>query len=185
MLDGVAGGGTARGDPELAVNRGEVKVDRARTDDELLGYLGIGQPLCHQAQYLDLTRRQASRIARGFSEGSRFGSTGQRPGGRDWSPCGEGLLWRHRKSLSQHCLEYLLTEPLTHDRDVLLIATAEDWRQRRDIICTPYLLCCAPQACRPCWFSQCCSHFSQQIQTPRDKEGVGILPLAEDCQALP
>src|SRR5258708_8545290 len=104
MLDGVAGGGTARGDPELAVNRGEVKVDRARTDDELLGYLGIGQPLCHQAQYLDLTRRQATRIARGFSEGSRFGSTGERPRTPHPSPSAPPLPQRHPPSPPPHAL---------------------------------------------------------------------------------
>ena len=49
MLDGVAGGGTAGGDAELAINGGQMPVDGARTDDELFGYLGVGHPLSHQA----------------------------------------------------------------------------------------------------------------------------------------
>ncbi len=49
MLYGVARRRGSRGDPELAVNRGQVPVDRAGADDELLGYLGIGEPLCYQA----------------------------------------------------------------------------------------------------------------------------------------
>jgi hypothetical protein len=33
MFDGVAGSGTARGDPDLAVDRGQVPIDRAMTND--------------------------------------------------------------------------------------------------------------------------------------------------------
>src|SRR5438270_12318886 len=54
VLNSVAGGGTARGNPDLAVDRGQVPVDRATTDDQLLGYLGVGQSLGHQAQHLHL-----------------------------------------------------------------------------------------------------------------------------------
>ncbi len=64
LLNGVAGGGGSRGDAELAVNGGQVPVDGAWTDDELLGYLGIGEPLGHQAQYLDLAGRQSCWIGR-------------------------------------------------------------------------------------------------------------------------
>ncbi len=42
MLDHIATGGIARGDSEFAVDGGQVPVDGAGTDDELLGYLGIG-----------------------------------------------------------------------------------------------------------------------------------------------
>ena len=62
LLNGVAGGGTARGDLDLAVYRSEVRVDGARTDDELLGHLGVGQPLCYQPQHLHLSSCQSSRI---------------------------------------------------------------------------------------------------------------------------
>ena len=43
VFHGVAGGGYSRGDPDLAINRGQVRVDGARTDDEALGHLLIGQ----------------------------------------------------------------------------------------------------------------------------------------------
>ncbi len=62
MLHGIARSGTTRGDPELAVDRGQVPVDRARTDDELFSDLGIGEPLCHQVQYLHLAGRQSGGI---------------------------------------------------------------------------------------------------------------------------
>ena len=62
MLDSIACSGTARGHLELAVDRGQVPVDGARTDDELFSHLDIGQPLCYQAQHIDLTGGQASRI---------------------------------------------------------------------------------------------------------------------------
>ena len=42
MLDSVASNGAARGNLELAVDRGQVPVDGARTDDELFGYLCVG-----------------------------------------------------------------------------------------------------------------------------------------------
>ena len=47
MLKGVAGGGTARGDPNFAVDRGQVPVDGATSDDQLVSYLRIDQPLRH------------------------------------------------------------------------------------------------------------------------------------------
>ena len=49
VLDSEAGGGGSRGDAKLAVDRGQVPVDGARTNNELFGYLGIGQPLSYQA----------------------------------------------------------------------------------------------------------------------------------------
>ena len=62
VLNGVAGGGGSRGDAELAVNGGQVPVDGAGTDDELFGYLSIGEPLGHETEHFHLTRGQASRI---------------------------------------------------------------------------------------------------------------------------
>lgn len=44
LLDSKAGGGS-RGDAELAVDGGEVLVDGAQADDQLLGHLSISQPL--------------------------------------------------------------------------------------------------------------------------------------------
>ena len=47
MLDRVAGGTTARGDLDFAIDRGEVGVDRARANDQPLGYLRISESLRH------------------------------------------------------------------------------------------------------------------------------------------
>src|SRR5216683_3292372 len=49
LLNGIARSGCARGDPQLAVDRGQVEVDGARADDELLGDLGVGYALGNQA----------------------------------------------------------------------------------------------------------------------------------------
>src|SRR5258708_17506560 len=59
MLDGEASGGTARGDAELAVDRGQVPVDGARADGEPLGDLSIGESLCHETQHLHLAGGQS------------------------------------------------------------------------------------------------------------------------------
>src|SRR6266851_5661763 len=59
LLHGVARSSTARGDLDLAIDRGQVSIDGARTDDEVVSYLCIGQSLCEQAQHLDFTRGQA------------------------------------------------------------------------------------------------------------------------------
>ncbi len=64
VLHGVACGGTAGGDPDLAINRGQVRVDGAGTNDQLLGYLLIRQPLGHQLQNLHLACREACGIGR-------------------------------------------------------------------------------------------------------------------------
>ena len=63
MLDGEAGGGAARANAELAVDRGQVGADRARAEHELLGHLGVGEALGHQAQHRDLAGGQAARKA--------------------------------------------------------------------------------------------------------------------------
>ncbi len=61
-LDGIARGGTAGGDADLAINRGQVRVDGAGTDDQTFGHLLIGQSLCHDSQHLYLPGRQSVRI---------------------------------------------------------------------------------------------------------------------------
>ena len=63
VLHGVAGGSYSRGDPDLAKNLGQVGIDSAGTDDELLGYLLICQSLGHQAQHLHLPGSQFIGIA--------------------------------------------------------------------------------------------------------------------------
>jgi hypothetical protein len=59
VLNGIARGSTARGDADLAIDRGQVGVDRARTDHELFGHLGVGQSLGHQAQHLHFSGGQS------------------------------------------------------------------------------------------------------------------------------
>jgi hypothetical protein len=81
MLDGVAGSSAARGDPDLAIDRGQVPVDGARTDGELLCDLGVGEPLGHQAQHLHLPFGQVSRVPGDFARGARCASTGEQETG--------------------------------------------------------------------------------------------------------
>ena len=56
MLDRETGGTTARGDLDFALDRGQVGVDRARANDQLLGYLRISESLRHEPQHLHFTR---------------------------------------------------------------------------------------------------------------------------------
>ena len=60
VLNGVASSGTAGGDPDLAINRGQVGVDGAGTDDQMFSHLLICESLRYQAQDLQLARRQSS-----------------------------------------------------------------------------------------------------------------------------
>ena len=45
LFDRITCGSTTRGDLDFPIDRFQVGVDRARTDDELLGNLGVGQSL--------------------------------------------------------------------------------------------------------------------------------------------
>ena len=54
MFQGVASGGTAGGDSDLAIDRGQVCIDGARADDKAFGDLGVAEPAGNQAQHLDL-----------------------------------------------------------------------------------------------------------------------------------
>ena len=62
MLYRIARGGYSGGDPDLAINRGQVCVNGAGADDQMLGYLLIGQSLCHHAQHFHLAGRQSAWI---------------------------------------------------------------------------------------------------------------------------
>ncbi len=61
MLNGVAGGRTARGHPDLAIDRAQVGIDDTRADDQLFSNLGVGQSLGQQMQDLDFTRGSGHR----------------------------------------------------------------------------------------------------------------------------
>lgn len=58
MLDGIAGGRTARGHGQLAVDGTDMRVDGAGTEHQLVGDLLVGQAACEQAQHLHLPCRQ-------------------------------------------------------------------------------------------------------------------------------
>ena len=66
VFHGVARGGYSRGDPDLAIHRGQVGVDGTGTDDQTLGHLLIGQSLCHESQHLHLAGREFVGVGRGF-----------------------------------------------------------------------------------------------------------------------
>src|SRR5260370_3334818 len=58
LVERIACGSTARGDLDFPIDRLQVGVDRARTDDELFGDLGVSQSLSQQAQHLHFAYRQ-------------------------------------------------------------------------------------------------------------------------------
>src|SRR5690349_6605238 len=64
VVEGEAGCCSARVHAELAVDRGQMGIDGARTKHELFGHLGIREALGHQAQHLDLTGGQPCRVGR-------------------------------------------------------------------------------------------------------------------------
>src|SRR5689334_14421556 len=67
VLKRIAGGGGSRGDAKLAIQRGGMVVDGARTDHQVCGNLGVGPALCYQAQHLYLAIRQSRGSGRCFS----------------------------------------------------------------------------------------------------------------------
>jgi hypothetical protein len=67
VLEGVAGGRTMEGDPQLAINGAQMRFDGQLADHEFFGDLGVGQSSCKQSQHLALTRGQFLRTERGRS----------------------------------------------------------------------------------------------------------------------
>jgi hypothetical protein len=47
VLKSIAGGSTARGHPDLAINRLQMAIHGAGANHQRFGHLGIGQPLGH------------------------------------------------------------------------------------------------------------------------------------------
>ena len=56
LFDGKAGGGAARINTELGIDRVQMSGNGAVADHQPLGDVLVGQPLCHQAQHLHLPR---------------------------------------------------------------------------------------------------------------------------------
>lgn len=72
LFNRVAGGGAARGNLNLPVDRGQVCTDRARTDHQVHGDLRVRPALSDQAQHLHLAGGQIIRIGQrrgGFDSG--------------------------------------------------------------------------------------------------------------------
>src|SRR5947199_6788952 len=135
MLNGIAGGSTPRGNLKFAVDRSQVVVDGARTDDQLFGYLGVCQPLRHQPQHLYLTDGQPSGIG------------GCWPGGWSWrgkyrlALGSKSLLRCHRSSLRPGGGKGLLSESRACGGHCLLIVSAINGRQRGTNV-LPQGFCC-------------------------------------------
>ena len=63
VLDGRTSCGGSRGDAELTVNRTQMRISCARTDNEPFSDLEGRQSLRHEAQYFDFASGQAEGIA--------------------------------------------------------------------------------------------------------------------------
>jgi|SRR2546429_7125525 len=63
VLNGIAGSSSARGDLNFAVDRGQVRVDSARADDQLLGYLRVGESFRYESKHLDFAGGEPIGIA--------------------------------------------------------------------------------------------------------------------------
>ena len=63
MFYGIAGSPTARRNLYLGIDRGQVRIDRPTTDDELFRNECISQALCYEAQHLHLASRQSVGIS--------------------------------------------------------------------------------------------------------------------------
>ena len=62
MSHGIARSPTARSNLDLGINRGQVCIDRATTDDKLFSNVCISPSLCDVAQHLYFACRQSVRI---------------------------------------------------------------------------------------------------------------------------
>src|SRR6266702_1927898 len=107
LFERIACGSTARGDLDFPVDSLQVGVDRARTDDELCGDLGVSQSLSQQAQHLYFAHRQPVRIGGWqFRRWSWVCLSWDRHGS---SIC-KGLLPCHATSPGPCCRKGLLTQ---------------------------------------------------------------------------
>src|SRR5450759_4354332 len=138
MYDGRTSRGTARGDTELTVNRTQVCIGSARTDNELFGDLGGGQPQCHQAQDFDFASGQAEGVPTGrrcLRQGRRSYPSARLGGGSDLLShvhmfCGaDGLSKCKCSPLGPGCLEGCSIKLDTYAGYHTLIRGAVGWRK--------------------------------------------------------
>src|ERR1700730_12576205 len=103
-----------------------MRMDSARAENQLLGYLEVGQAACQQAQYLYLPRGQFVRI------GYRCCGYVARGPDRGWclSLRDQGLLRRHHSSLAPGGSKGSLAKPGTSSRDRAFIVSLLDKRNR-------------------------------------------------------
>src|SRR5713101_8819311 len=180
LPNSIAGGGTARGDPDLAVDHRQIPVDSATTDDQPISHLGIGEPLCHQAQHVDLTLCQSSRIDYCWLRGRNL---------LEYLcalECGDSLCGRHGPALRPGCGKGLFPELGAGCRDSTFIQGTMSRKQRHTASFTkgfcrspepycpagevlPGLLIRTGFAFRPLYRYLRCHHASQSFQA-RDQE---------------
>src|SRR5229473_2410178 len=96
-------------------------VDGAGTENQLFGYLDVGQATRHQAQHLHLACRQSSRIG-------WWGRCRSRCWGWLLPLGGEGLLWSHGSSLGPGGSERSLSQMDARSRKRALIVSEFDRR---------------------------------------------------------
>src|SRR5437588_9293037 len=121
MFHSVARSASARGDLNFVVDRGQVGVDRSRTDDKLFGDVRIGESLCHQAQHLHFPCREVCRIGKWWLLWRSYLCLCR---GYRWSSSSQGLLWCHAAPLCPRGSKILLTKLGARGGHCLLVTGA-------------------------------------------------------------
>src|SRR5260370_6458870 len=177
----IAHGGGARGDVKFAVERDQVVINGARTDDETCGDLGIAQALGQQAQHIEFSPGQPDMDRRGRRRRRGDGDRGKQF--RDGVPCGKRLLWRHAAPLGPCLSKSLLTDLRARVRKRSLVTgTIDRVHGRADGLAQA--LCCSPEPCRVAWLVLCCLYDGQALQTCRDLFFEKVV-FEQQRQALP
>src|SRR2546421_8057886 len=160
LFERVACGSTARGDLDFPVDSLQVGVDRARTDDELCGDLGVSQSLSQQAQHLYFAHGQPVRIGGWqFRRWSWVCLSWDRHGS---SIC-KGLLPCHATSPGPHHRKGLLTQLGTCVSDVALVAgTVDRWQGRAEGVAQG--CCCSQEPHCPCRLTLLRDHNGQAFE---------------------
>src|SRR5258708_371900 len=161
LFERIACGSTTRGDLDFPIDRLQVGVDRARTDDELCGDLGVGQSLSQQAQHLHFAHRQPIRIGgwrfRWWSRCSLYKD-------RHWSSSCKGLLPCHATSLGPCNRKGSLTQlGMCGSDGALIVGTVDGWQGRAEGVA--HGCCCGPQPHCPCRLTLRRDHDGQTLQS--------------------
>ncbi len=106
-----------------------MRIDSDQVNDEVLGNLEAGQPLCEDAQHLQFTRGQP-----GMKQRKRRGRC-RRWGceSRLWERflIDEVVFWGHRLTLGPGAVKGLLPQLLAHGCDGELVHRLRKWWERR------------------------------------------------------